>query len=492
MQKAKHTFGALLVAVALNAQAQTPAKELVKNNPVVQLERGQSIDVYGDYTVVGSTFGLNGVNGAAMLFNQNAHVRDYRVTPSSTDGVGRRGTVSIDQHALVVGAPNFQVGTDAVGKINIYNKTWNGTHYSPTVSQSFTETTANTGFGTAVRIADNWIAVGAPYRSVEGGVKLYFRNPGTGVWEDKGWLTLPNFENAPFRYRSYGGPLQKMNASFGSAIDICHNNMIVGAPGIGSFYIFQFNGTTWQFAAEYLGTNNVGQTVAISDEYAASSDGGIFVDVVKKGWGSNPWPALQTITLTAPATGLATDNSKLVIGQSNGGTDGRGQALYYEIRSHQVPGTYNWVNDFVKIGKMPISVAGSPYGMVEYRLVGYSVAIHNNTVVAGAPNTRYTGFADGAGFRGDFSQYSSARKGESEETENILSTASVYPNPATDFVNIATENTLLSATAVNTMGEKTSLPFVGHQVNTSRLAKGKYVISVDTEGGNISQHIVIQ
>lgn len=491
MYKVKQTVSMVLIAMAMGVQAQTPAKELVKNNPITQLERGQSIDVYGDYTVVGSTMGLGSPLGAGMLFYQNQHVRDYFET-SGADGLGVINTVGIDQHALVLGFPGHTVNGVTKGRVAIFNKTWNGTHYSPTVSQQFIESTTGTGFGAAVGISDNWIIVGAPTRNVDGGVKLYFRNPGTGVWEDKGWLPMPNLESAPFRYRSFGGPLIKWNASFGNTLSILHNNLIVGAPGIGSFYIYQFNGTSWVYTAQYQGTNDVGHTVAISDEYAATSTSGLLIETFKKSWNaSNPWPFLQVINTTSPVNSLATENNKLIVGLPSGGPNFKGEVAYFEIRSHQVGNTNVWVNDFVKVGKMLVSPAASPNGLIAHNRLGHSVAIHANTVVAGDPNAQYTGSADGAGFKGDFNQYAPARE-EGEEEVVTMAAAYLFPNPATDVVNVSTQNEIVSAVAINALGAKVNLPVVGNQAMTRGLTAGLYTISIATNEGNITEKVVIK
>lgn len=491
MYKAKQTLSAVLIAMSMSVQAQTRATELVNNNPLINLERGISIDLYGDYTLVGTSIAKEGTTAkrGGLLFYQNQFIRQYSAS-NTYDGAGRPKTVAIDQHALVIAAPGFIQGASTVGKISVFNKTWNGTHYSPTESQSFTETVAGTGFGEAVSISDNWIVVGAPYRNIEGGVKLFFRNPGNGVWEDKGWLTLPNFDLAPFRFSEYG---TRWNAGFGASLHIHHNNLIVGAPGIGSFYIYEFNGTNWVNVSENKGTDRVGDIVAISDEYAVATGSGLQSDVLKKSWGgTNPWPKLQTITTETPISGVATEGNKLVAGQRSAPNGGKVE--YYEVRSHAIPGTNTWVNDFVKIGKMNVTVAGSPNGLYKVALLGTSVAIYQNTVVAGAPNAQYspTGYADGAAFKGNFSQYVAAREDNAEETPETVSASYLFPNPASDVVNVSSTSEILSAHAFSTVGLKYSLPVVGNQVITSGLATGMYAITVSTKEGETTQNILIK
>lgn len=506
MKNIKQSLTIAFVALALGVQAQTPAKELVQNNPITQLERGQSVDVftgYGTpYSVVGSTFGYsNGtpVPGAVMLFENNTHVRNYSINiGTGSAGVGRRGTIGIDLHALVVGASEWKNdAAQEMGIVAVAKKSWNGTDYEPNFSQYlFSGTNTSDGFGGALSISNSWLAVGASkLNDDEGGVKIFARNNSTGVWEDKGWLTLPNFNSAPFRVNDYGS-INK--ARFGTSVSINNNNLIVGAPGVGSFYIYEFTNNAWKLVSEYKGTKQIGHRVAISDEYAVATDGGINTEVYKKTWGTNPWNALQTITTNAPITDVATQGQKLVLGQTFGGSTGQGQVMFYEITSHPVaPGSYVWVNDFVKKGRMNVSIAASTNGLLAHNLLGHSVAMHNTTVIAGAPNARYTGFADGAGFLADFSQMIVeanqnvyARKGEVQEEE--LAFSSLFPNPASEVVNIASTGDVLSVVATSTFGEVFNLEVSGKQANTSVLKSGLYVIKVTTTESETSQKLLIK
>lgn len=495
MIKFKSTLSALVWAVASTGLAQTPAKELVKNNPITQLERGQAVDIYGDYSIVGSKFGFNGVNGSGMLFYKDQFVRDYKLSTQS-DGVGKPKTVSIDQHALVVGAPDWQtISGHTRGMIGIAKRIYGNTttHFEPNLTL-FAEgsTDDNTGFGSAVSISDDWIVVGAPRKNVEGGVKLYYRNPSTGNWEDKGWLTLPNFANAPYRFRDFGGPKVKWDAGFGSSVCVNHQNLIVGAPGNGTFYIYYLDGMIWKYASEYTGTKDIGQSVAIGDEYAASS-GNNNVEVVKKAYVNNKpvWPYLQSITTPSQVNEIAIFANRLVVGESNNTFNG--QVTYYQAQGHFIPGTYTWVIDFVKTGKMYVNPAASTKGLQEVRLLGYAVAIYDTKVVAGAPNARYTGYADGAGFLGDFYQGAIAAKvADTEEIDNTTNATLIYPNPASDRVQIDAVGDIYMATATNSSGVQTVLPVLGNTANVSGLSSGIYVISIVTEAGIKTQNITIK
>ena len=481
MKSLKSTICGALIAVAMNVQAQTPATELAKF-PILELERGQSIDIYDQYTVVGSKFGYNS-NGTAMLFNNNQFVRSYRTSPINTnDGLGNPKTVAIGQHAIVMGAPEAQ-------KVGIAKKTWDGSHYSSQISQFLYEGSneAGTKFGEAVAISGSWIAVGASQKGHDGGVKMFRRNDGTGVWEDKGWLSLPDFNTSPFRTDQYGWTY---DAWFGSDVEIKNNNLIVAAPGISSFYIYKLEGNNWVFSSASQGSSQVGSTVTISDEYAASSANN-YIKVYKKHW-DNTWFELQTLGLgNNYASDIAIDGSRLVAGISSANS-GEGEVRYFELKSHPVPNSYNWVYDFVEVGKMYVNKNASPNGLQNIRLLGFSVAIHNATVVTGAPNLQYQGFADGGAFKANFYQMIPLSNGNrmAENSEETFVELTLYPNPASNFVN--TNSEVLSASAVNVLGVEIALSANGKQIDVSSLPAGIYQITVVTEAGVTTKSISIQ
>lgn len=88
------------MTVSFGTLAQTPAEELVNNSPTItNIERGHSIDAYGEYTVLGSNIGLGIPNGAAMHFQNNTYVRTYTHS-NYNDHTGHLHTLGIDQHVL--------------------------------------------------------------------------------------------------------------------------------------------------------------------------------------------------------------------------------------------------------------------------------------------------------------------------------------------------------------------------------------------------------
>lgn len=484
--------------MAFGVKAQNPATDLVQL-PVQQMELGQAIDIHDQYTIVGSKFGKN-TNSGAMLFHNNEHIRTYKVSSVSGDGLGEPKTVAIGQHAIVLGAPKFRTNLNTPGRAVIINKTWDGTHYQDGLSQTLNSgTTENTSFGRAVAISDNWVAIGAPGRGQDGGVKMYYRNPGTGYWEDKGYLELPDFSNAPNRYWIYNNAFIN-DADFGSSLDIMHGNMIIGAPGIGSFYLYKLEGNNWVYSGEFQGENSsfsMGSFVAISDQHAVAT-GGSEVQVYKKHW-DGTWIPFQKLSFNGYVNDLAVEDNRLVLGMPNDGEEGKGLVRYFQLMSHPVEGTWQWVYDFVEVGRMPVSASVNPE-MTEYRLLGYAVAMHHATVVAGAPNAYYETVADGAGFKSFFYNmapvWNNSTYRQAAVTSTIANTESgnlgMYPNPARDVLNLTSPANILSATAVNALGKKTVLQSNPQGLDVSGLSSGVYMVTVNTNMGTVTERIVIQ
>lgn len=478
----KHTVFGFLIAISGTAFSQTPATDLVQL-PVQQLELGQSIDAHDQYTIVGSKFGLwvndDPVNGVGMLFQNGQFIRSYRLSPiTQNDYLGNPRTVGIGQHAIVLGARDYQQYGYRLGAVGIVKKTWDGTHYDPNVSQIFTGP-AESDFGHAVAISDHWVAVGAPNFGYNGGVKMIMRNHSTAVWEDKGWVNLPDLGSA-------------QDIGFGWSVDIYHDNMIIGTSS-GNFYIYRWNGSQWNVVTAYQGSAFFGNHVAISDQYAVSIDGNDAI-IYRRHW-DNTWILFQTITNLQGASDVELDGSRMVIGRLAGGPGNKGEVRYYELKSHPQPGSYNWVYDFVHVGNMYVNPAASNNGMQDYRLLGFSVDIQGNTVVSGAPNTSYQGYADGAGFRAQFHEMQPVQNGS--KTADVAATTSeeglyLFPNPASGVVNLSSNSTIISVTAVSSIGMQQQLNFNGNQIELSNLNPGLYTISVITENGTITDNVVVK
>ena len=73
-----------------------------------------------------------------------------------------------------------------------------------------------------------------------------------------------------------------------------------------------------------------------------------------------------------------------------------------------------------------------------------------------------------------------------------LSLVSVYPNPASDVLNIKTPATIdvKSVAIYDVLGKRSNVSLVNGQINIANLAKGVYILNVETNAGTLTEKIV--
>ena len=77
-------------------------------------------------------------------------------------------------------------------------------------------------------------------------------------------------------------------------------------------------------------------------------------------------------------------------------------------------------------------------------------------------------------------------------TDNLLSQVSVFPNPANEVLNVSVPATVevTGTTLYDVLGKDTGARLVNGQINTSNLARGVYILNVETNAGTITKKIV--
>lgn len=75
--------------------------------------------------------------------------------------------------------------------------------------------------------------------------------------------------------------------------------------------------------------------------------------------------------------------------------------------------------------------------------------------------------------------------------DNVLENFSIFPNPATDVLNVKTLSSIevLSATLFDILGKDTGVRLSNGTMNTSNIAKGVYFLNVKTDAGSFTQKI---
>lgn len=78
--------------------------------------------------------------------------------------------------------------------------------------------------------------------------------------------------------------------------------------------------------------------------------------------------------------------------------------------------------------------------------------------------------------------------------DNALSQVSIFPNPAQDILNVSVPSTVKinSAVLFDVLGKDTGLTLSNGTINTSSLARGVYILNIQTDRGAITEKIVKQ
>lgn len=76
--------------------------------------------------------------------------------------------------------------------------------------------------------------------------------------------------------------------------------------------------------------------------------------------------------------------------------------------------------------------------------------------------------------------------------DNLSQNVTVYPNPASDVLNISLVNgvEITNATVYDILGKDTGVVFINGQFNIAQLSKGIYMLSIETNQGTLTQKIV--
>jgi len=219
---------------------------------------GFSVAVKGDSVAVGAPYSNNYLNGA--LYNAAGLAALYRRDAGGSNLWGNTALVMGENHAgdnfgyavalgasnLAVGAPNARLGSVFTGYINSAGRTYFfnvGNDGSAIYQQYVASSTSasNRGFGAAVAIDGDLVAVGAP-----GAAGVYV--PSVEVWQrDGGGIFQP--------LKRIDSPFDA--SAFGAAVSLHGTGLLIGAPNLNSPG-FTYTGIAYLYAQNNGGSNNWG------------------------------------------------------------------------------------------------------------------------------------------------------------------------------------------------------------------------------------------
>jgi hypothetical protein len=212
---------------------------------------GSSVDIYGDYAVVGApgdTVGSD-VCGAAYIYaKENGSWKQMTKLKASNAAAGDKfGTsVSIYDNIVVIGAPEKTIsGAYAKGRVYVFKRI--GHLWSQVIGLQASNGQAYDKLGTAVAIDGQMIIAGAPFTDHTGKT-------------DAGSAYIFRFENNNWIEKKVINPADATGYGlFGSAVDISGTTVAIGAPNTTSSFVaytgavYAYNnpdltGTNWAFS----------------------------------------------------------------------------------------------------------------------------------------------------------------------------------------------------------------------------------------------------
>lgn len=279
---------------------------------------GISSSLSGDFAVVGAYLGRNEdyeATGAAYIYNYNGDNWLEHTKLLASDGTVNAHygySTSIDNNFAIIGAPSDCGAGFFAGAAYIYN--FDGTNWVEQIKITETNVIDEQGLGGSVAISGNFAIIGVPmddengYHS--GSAYIYYYNGinwvehvkltasdssnvyqfGTCVSIDGNFAMVGSPENRSVHVYFFDGSdwteQAILNASngyaddqFGYSISMHDNLAVIGAfggivsPGIGSAYVFYFDGSEWieqatLTASDGFEGNHYGFSVSISDNYS--------------------------------------------------------------------------------------------------------------------------------------------------------------------------------------------------------------------------------
>lgn len=205
---------------------------------------------------------LHSPTAAAWLFAQKVTASD------AASGAGFGKVVAASSDTVAVGSPSAaHGGTMYAGAVYVYAQSSGS--WAEQAKLTAADAASNQGFGTALVLAGDTLAVGAPHASVAGktsaGAVYIFSRSGS-VWTQKAKLVASDVTDY---------------ANFGSALAIDGDTLLVAAPSatasgvtyVGTGYIFSKSGGSWSETAKLNPTaarqyDLVGSAVALSGNTA--------------------------------------------------------------------------------------------------------------------------------------------------------------------------------------------------------------------------------
>lgn len=285
----------ILLVIQVHSQNWIEAQKIVASDRKVGQHFSKSVDISGDYAIVGAhrdntnEIGLDTLlkAGAAYLYKINASGnwnQIQKIVASDRNAEDNFGTsVSIDGNTAVIGAYKRDTTIQGafysqVGATYIFERDVNG-QWNQVQKIMASDMDSLNYFGKSVAVSGNYMVIGAAYRDTsdnlgstipEAGAAYFFERNTSGIWVEKQKVVASDFE--AFAIFSWSVAIDGNYAVIGAYKEDKNANGSSSKTDAGAAYVFERINGTWTQVKKLVASdrNNAdwfGYTVAISGDY---------------------------------------------------------------------------------------------------------------------------------------------------------------------------------------------------------------------------------
>ncbi|QQX78103.1 T9SS type A sorting domain-containing protein [Aequorivita iocasae] len=481
----------VLVVTDLTAQFEQTAK-IVSTNRESRAEYGTSVAITDNFAIVGASRETI-ASGAAYVYSKDGQgtwgFLQRLAADDPNEGAEYGGGVAFSENFLVVAAGRADVaGVQRAGALYVYNYQNNTWEFDSKLVASDMSNDAKMGMNpTSLAAQENTIVAGAPGENAWAGSVYVFTNTG-GSWTEAQKIVSPN---------------PQASDVFGIGVALSGDYLVIGANEYdnrkGAAYVYLKNGNG---TYEYVQTLTASD--ASNDAFFGTSVGmdgdqmivGAYGDNMEQGAAyiferdaQNNWVEVAKLTGN-PSTentqfGWSTSiqrNYAIVSAPHLFGFEA-GEMYFYERES-----SGDWVEAQIVQGS---DTAGEDF-------YGWSIAMHENQVLVGAP------WEDHDANGGD--EIDRAGSAYIFQDPNLLgvvgngaleSSISIYPNPATELLNIESKTKTITDLKVFSitgalLQEVTDLQVSLYTLDISKFNEGVYFVTIGCGDGVTVQKKIIK
>jgi len=477
------TKGTLLVSsLCLSfVSGQYQSKKISASTRESRAEFGTSVAINNQFVAVGASR-EEVAKGAVYIYQKNGNNWNFNQKITAPDGVEMAefgGSLKFGTDFLLASAGRADIGnTIRAGALYIYdldsNNQWNFT--KKLVASDYDNDALLAVNPTSLAVDGNTIVAGAPgFSSWNGAVYIFEKNGNN--WAETQKIVSP--ESVDF-------------GNFGIGVSLYGDYLVIGASGAnnssGKIYIYKKNiSGEWILYQSLTSSDNFensyfGNSVSIYGNelvvgaYTETNTGNPAMAYIFKLNDNGIWeetqkiPSYESSEHTYFAWMCELKNDKLIISAPHlYGTD-EGRTLLYKKNSQN-----SWELDQEL----------KPEADVTEDFYGWSLAMNDNEIIVGSSRDNFDSNEENelndAGSAYIFTS-SNLATNENDFSKNVVK---IYPNPAKDFINIASKKEINLIEILDQSG-KIIAESKELKINVSHLSKGVYILKIKFSNGSSS------